>query len=76
MASFKRSGKDALKLRWRSEMRKMAIFLSLLGLGLTLLPSFFVLYGLLGWKVHTQLMFAGMLLWFALAPVWMKKRSI
>jgi len=57
-------------------MRYMAVLLSLLGLGLTLLPSFMVLYGLLGWKAHTQLMFAGMLLWFAFAPIWMKKRPV
>ena len=56
-------------------MRFTAVLLSLIGLGLTLLPSFFVLYGLLGWKVHVQLMFAGMIIWFASAPLWMKKRS-
>jgi len=57
-------------------MRKLNITFSLLGLCLTVLPSLFVFYGLMTWKIHTQLMFAGMLLWFAFAPLWMRKRKI
>ena len=57
-------------------MRNLNIAFSLLGLCLTILPSLFVFYGLMTWKIHTQLMFAGMLLWFAFAPLWMRKRKI
>ncbi|MBN2287946.1 MAG: hypothetical protein JXQ83_01340 [Candidatus Glassbacteria bacterium] len=56
-------------------MRAGAIFFSLLGLGLTVVPSFFVFYQALSWKAHTQLVFAGMLLWFVFAPVWLGKRA-
>jgi len=55
-------------------MRVPAVVLSLAGLGLTLLPSILLFHGLLGWKAHTQLMFAGMLCWFVFAPLWMKVR--
>ena len=54
-------------------MRKGALILALAGLGLTVVPSLFVFYGSLAWKIHTQLMFAGMALWFVFAPFVMKK---
>lgn len=57
-------------------MRKLNIAFSILGLCLTILPSLFVFYGLMTWKIHTQLMFAGMLFWFTFAPLWMRKRKI
>ena len=56
-------------------MRNCAIFLSLLGLFLTVVPSVFVFYGMMAWKVHTQLVFIGMVLWFVCAPMWMKEKS-
>ncbi|HUU28043.1 MAG TPA: hypothetical protein VM123_09540 [archaeon] len=56
-------------------MRKVATVLSLLGLCLTVLPSVFVFYGLLSWNAHARLAFAGMLLWFVFAPLWMHKQT-
>ena len=56
-------------------MRKTAIILSLLGLCLTVVPSVFVFYGSLAWRVHTQLMFIGMILWFVFTPLWMGKEK-
>ena len=56
-------------------MRKAVIILSLLGLCLTVVPSFFVFYGSLTLRVHTQLMFIGMILWFVFAPLWMSKEK-
>lgn len=54
-------------------MRKVIIILSLLGLCLTVIPSFFVFYGSLTWRVHAQLGFIGMVLWFVFAPLWIGK---
>ena len=56
-------------------MRKGTIILSVLGLCLTVIPSFIVFFGILSWKIHTQLMFAGMIFWFVFAPLWMKKKT-
>jgi len=56
-------------------MRVTAIIVSLVGLCLTVLPSFFVLHEQLSWKVHTQLLFVGMILWFISAPFWMRKEK-
>ncbi|MBT4482813.1 MAG: hypothetical protein HOC71_03945 [Candidatus Latescibacteria bacterium] len=56
-------------------MRKVAIILALTGLGLTVIPSIFVFYGSLAWRLHTQLMFAGMVIWFVMAPFVMKKNK-
>ena len=55
-------------------MRALIAALSLAGLVLTLGPSLLVFGGGLDWKTHTQLMFAGMLIWFAFAPLWMKRK--
>ncbi len=56
-------------------MRKIPIVLSVLGLCLTVVPSFFVFYGELTWRFHAQLMFDGMVLWFIFAPLWMKEKK-
>ena len=56
-------------------MRIAPVFLSVLGLLLTAVPSIFVFYGALSWKIHVQLMFIGMLLWFVFAPMWMLKKK-
>jgi len=53
-------------------MRILLILLSLLGLVLTVVPSFFVLTQRMTWTLHTQLMFVGMILWFVTAPFWIK----
>ena len=55
-------------------MKSIFITLSILGLTLTVVPSYFVLVGTIAWKTHAQLMFAGMILWFSTAPLWMKAK--
>ncbi|GAB4238525.1 MAG: hypothetical protein Kow00109_12990 [Acidobacteriota bacterium] len=57
-------------------MRRFLQLLSTLGLILTVVPSFYVLYGVIPWETHADLMLAGMLLWFASAPFWMKGESL
>jgi len=56
-------------------MRSLSIIFSLLGFCLTVVPSFFVFYEKIQWKTHSQLMFAGMILWFVFAPIWMTKKK-
>ena len=50
-------------------------FLSILGLGLTVIPAFLVAGELIAWKTHASLMLAGTVIWFASAPFWMKEKS-
>ena len=54
-------------------MRKLSIGLSLVGFCLTVVPSFFVFYEKLPWRTHSQLMFAGMIIWFVFTPMWMNR---
>ncbi len=54
-------------------MRIGAIILSFSGLCLTVVPSFLVFYSIMPWKIHTQLMFVGMILWFIFTPLWIKE---
>lgn len=56
-------------------MKSALITLSCLGLGLTVIPSFLVFTGMIGWNVHANLMFAGMVLWFVTAPFWLGKKQ-
>ncbi|MCP4728434.1 MAG: hypothetical protein GY863_25580 [bacterium] len=56
-------------------MRKIFIILSFVGLCLTVLPSFFVMKGMIEWETHSKIMFFGMILWFAFAGLWMKKNK-
>ena len=53
-------------------MKRTACILSLAGLVLTVLPSCLVFAGIIGWRANVQLMFAGMVLWFVFAPLWMR----
>lgn len=46
--------------------------LSAVGLGLTIVPSILVFSGAISWHTHAGLMLAGMVVWFATAPGWMK----
>ncbi len=46
--------------------------LSAAGLGLTIVPSILVFSGVITWQTHASLMLAGMVVWFATAPGWMK----
>jgi len=56
-------------------MRTVAIITALIGLALTIVPSFFVFLGHISWGDHAQLMFIGMILWFIFAPIGMKSRK-
>ena len=56
-------------------MRRFSLIFSLIGLVLTIIPAFFVFYGSITWKLHTQFMFAGMVIWFVFAPMWMNKEK-
>lgn len=55
-------------------MKGLIKVLSLLALGLTVVPAFLVFAGLLSWQAHANLMLAGTLLWFATAPAWLGKQ--
>ena len=48
---------------------------SITGLFLTVIPSFLVWYGVIEWNLHAGLMFAGMVMWFATAPLWINKKN-
>ena len=50
--------------------------LSYIGLGLTVVPSFLVWFEKMPWRLHVQLMFVGMILWFVTAPLWMNKEKL
>ena len=54
-------------------MKPLLIGGSIVGLGLTIVPAVLVVMGLASWQTHADLMAAGMVLWFATAPFWMKK---
>lgn len=55
-------------------MKKIWKFVSWLGLGLTLVPSLLLYAGALTDQQNKQLMFLGVILWFATAPLWMRPR--
>ncbi len=55
-------------------MKMILKLISLIGLGLTLLPSFFVFSGLIELDPNKNLMILGTILWFITAPFWMNKR--
>jgi len=56
-------------------MKKILIVFSFLGLCLTIIPAFFVFYGAASWNTHSNMMFAGMVLWFVTAPFWLGKKK-
>ena len=56
-------------------MKTLLQLLSLLGLVLTVVPSLLVFLGKIPWELHSQLMLAGMVLWFVTAPFWMKEKG-
>jgi hypothetical protein len=57
-------------------MRYLLKIGSLIGLGLTVVPAFFVFAGTLSWNTHAVLMAVGALLWFATAPFWLVKEDV
>ena len=56
-------------------MRKISLLVAVIGLGLTLLPSLGVFYGLLTWNSHAQYMAVGMVLWFIGASLGFRRSS-
>jgi len=57
-------------------MKTVLKIISLIGLILTLVPSFLVFYGVIDKTMHFQLMVVGVIAWFASAPFWMKNPSL
>mgnify|MGYP001607320547 CR=1 FL=1 len=53
-------------------MRLAMKIVSAIGLGLTIVPSLLVFLNVISWQTHADLMTAGMVIWFASAPAWMK----
>ena len=53
--------------------RTLLVLLASVGLALTLVPAFFVFAGSLSAQTHKTLMAVGMLLWFVVAPFWIKR---
>lgn len=49
--------------------------LSVIALGLTLVPAFMVFAQTIAWNTYLTMTAAGTLLWFLTAPLWMKKES-
>jgi hypothetical protein len=54
-------------------MKTFMKILSYLGLGMTVIPSFYVFAGSISWQTHANVMLGGTILWFVTAPFWMKK---
>jgi hypothetical protein len=54
-------------------MKTLARIASVAALALTVVPAFLVLVGRFAWDTHALLMLAGTVLWFATAPLWMKR---
>ncbi|WP_114781798.1 hypothetical protein [Botryobacter ruber] len=56
-------------------MQVILKFISLIGLLLTVVPSFLVFSGAIELSFHKTLMFIGTVLWFGTAPFWMNKKE-
>lgn len=56
-------------------MKKIAVIISILCLGLTLLPSFFVFAGTITLDTSKNLMLAGTIGWFISASFWMNPKK-
>jgi hypothetical protein len=54
-------------------MKTTMILISLVALGLTVVPAVLVYLRVIPWETHAALMVVGMILWFLSAPVWMKR---
>jgi hypothetical protein len=54
-------------------MKQLLKYVSLLGLLLTVVPSFLVFTGTIDMGMHKTLMLLGTFLWFIPAPFWIKK---
>jgi len=56
-------------------MKKLIIIISIIGLLLTLTPSFLVFSNLMTLETSKTLMLIGTLVWFITAPSWMNKKE-
>ena len=54
-------------------MKVLLMILSYLGLGLTILPSFFVFIKMIDFNDHIVLMLIGTIVWFCTSPFWMNR---
>lgn len=59
----------------KSPLHIVYIILSMIGLGLTVIPSLLVFAGVLTLYENKELMFAGTVLWFITAPLWIGKKD-
>lgn len=56
-------------------MKLLLIIVSIIGLGLTIIPSIMILFGDISLDQNKYLMMIGMILWFITAPFWMNKKA-
>ena len=56
-------------------MKILAKLVSVIGLGLTVVPAYLVWSGSMTWDSHASLMLLGTVLWFGSAPLWMRKEG-
>lgn len=56
-------------------MKQAAIFISILCLLLTIVPSFLVYFQLIAPDTNNALMLAGTIGWFLTAPMWMNRKE-
>ncbi len=56
-------------------MRTLTKLISVVGLGLTIVPAFLVFFQKITLQNHYHLMLIGTIVWFASAPFWMNKKS-
>lgn len=57
-------------------MKLLLQLIALIGLILTVIPSFLVFNGIITLELHKNAMFLGMLLWFASVPFLLKTKKI
>jgi hypothetical protein len=56
-------------------MKKLLWSLAFIGLSATILPAILVFSGAIELGAHKAMMVVGMILWFATAPLFMKRRD-
>ncbi|WP_234572583.1 hypothetical protein [Rhodohalobacter sp. 614A] len=57
-------------------MKALLITLSIIGLGMTIIPSVLVFIQEISFESHKQWMLIGMILWFATAPLWIREQKL
>jgi hypothetical protein len=57
-------------------MKVLLIIISVIGLGLTVIPSILVFMQSISLESHKQFMLIGMIMWFATAPFWIKEQEL